>query len=209
MSCRSNLSRTEQKGAMAMMVHKPKTSVILVFLAMALAVQSYLIMVNLPQFLEHSGGLLNPDQLIGYGVGDLTELYTALGDEGLSVYRRMLSFDVLYVVLNASWIFLVLKRSFIGTAYRFFTFALFIGLTADLTENIAQFLLMHRHPNLPVAIVSMGSMATLTKFLCIGLILLGLLTAFRKFISGLWKMSRNNQRHRVKNNADRHLRLRE
>jgi len=69
--------------------------------------------------MEHSGSLPNPDQQFAYGVGDLTDLFSTLRSSGLSVYHRMLLMNAAYVLLNTSLIFLVLRRNFLGAAFRF------------------------------------------------------------------------------------------
>lgn len=141
-------------------------------LLLGFSLQYILIAFFLPEFLQYSEGIKNPDQLFSYNFDYLANLYEKLGPDGRNFYTKMLLVDFAYTSISAigfSFLLAVLvaKRTWI-------ILLPFLLALSDICENVAQLILLSQFPSISptLAVISsiFSSIKMLLSLICIVLI---------------------------------------
>lgn len=133
------------------------------FLVIGFGLQYLLIAHFLPEFLNQSRGLKNPDQLFSYRLDYLYNLYKTLGTEGRKLYAKMLYVDFGYTIIAALGYSLLLAA--LSKQRKWFILLPLILALFDIAENIFQFVLMNQFPNLTPIVTILASISTSTKMI--------------------------------------------
>ncbi|WNJ18269.1 hypothetical protein [Pontibacter sp. G13] len=132
-------------------------------LAVGFCIQYVLIAHFLPAFLDHAGGLKNPDQLLSYSAAYLEELYGMLGVEGRAFYAQMLSVDFGYATISGVGYSLLLAA--LSKQRKWFILLPLMTTLFDVAENTLQLILMRQYPMLSPTGVTVASVLTSAKMI--------------------------------------------
>lgn len=144
-------------------------------LAIGFALQALLIIYYLPEFLQYSDNLKNPDQLFNYNHEYIVNLYQKLGEEGRIFYIKMLWVDFLYTTISGVGYSLLLA-ALVKEEKWYIILPLFLML-ADVFENISQLILMNNFPEISASGVFISSTFSFVKMIG-GAISLSLILVF-------------------------------
>jgi hypothetical protein len=147
-----------------MIFHKfLKWPVMILCLAIAFLLQYVLIANFLPDFLNFSSGLKNPDQLSWYSDSWLQHLYLALGDEGRQLYQKMLFVDFFYATFAGIGYSMLLYFLTKNTKWKWISITPLIMTFFDYAENIIQILLLKSYPDLNATLALLSAMSSFSK----------------------------------------------
>lgn len=142
-------------------------------LAIGFALQALLIIYYLPEFLQYSGNIKNPDQLFTYNHEYIMNLYQKLGKEGRIFYMKMLWVDFFYAAISGAGYSLLLT-ALVKEEKWYIILPLFLTLS-DVFENISQLTLMDHFPEISATGVFISSTFSSIKMvggiICLSLIL--------------------------------------
>lgn len=125
--------------------------------------QAILIIKYLPEFLNYSNNIKNPDQLFSYNLDYITNLYQILEEQGRKFYFEMLSIDFLYTIISGMG-FSLLLAALVKKRKWYIVLPLFLSLS-DICENISQIVLMNNFPEITTFGVFISSTFSTTKML--------------------------------------------
>ena len=132
-----------------------KYKIALPVLGFGFALQALLIIDYLPEFLQYSDNVKNPDQLFTYNYEYIVNLYQKLGEEGRNFYFKMLGVDFLYTTISGIGYSLLLA-ALVKKEKWYIILPLFLTLS-DVFENVSQIILMHNFPEIPALGVTISS----------------------------------------------------
>lgn len=144
-------------------------------LAIGFALQGLLVVRYLPEFLTYSNGLKNPDQLFSYDFDYIMDLYQRLGEQGRKFYHEMLRVDFLYTLISGVGYSLLLAALMKNKKW-YIILPLFLTIF-DISENIAQIILMNSFPGITALGVTVSSTFSSIK-MCGGLMCISLIVFF-------------------------------
>lgn len=160
----------------------PSGKRVLLFLALTVAIHSYMFLVNLPQLLALSGGVLMFDLVpTGYDQAYAEAFLIALGEEGRWFYlSRQWVLDMVYPAvygLGGAVLLRWLLSKHRNPSNWMNRLALLPVLSAavDYIENTLIAVMLLRFPDVSGAIVRWASFATMCKYLLLALFLLSVL----------------------------------
>lgn len=125
--------------------------------------QAILIIKYLPEFLNYSNNIKNPDQLFSYNLDYITNLYQILEEQGRKFYFEMLSIDFLYTIISGMG-FSLLLAALVKKRKWYIVLPLFLSLS-DICENISQIVLMNNFPEITTFGVFISSTFSTAKML--------------------------------------------
>jgi hypothetical protein len=123
-----------------------KLKIALPILAIGFALQALLIIDYLPEFLQYSDNLKNPDQFFTYNLEYLMNLYQKLGGEGRIFYIKMLGVDFFYTIISGVGYSLLLAA--LVKNKKWYTLLPLFFAFADVFENISQIVLLNNFPEI-------------------------------------------------------------
>jgi len=147
-----------------------------------------------------NGSLENLDIRWSYTLNDVTQLFNALGYDGLKRYDDLLIIDTIYAVvygmlLIVSLQFLQENMGRLGKLTTWMSWSPVVVVLLDLTENVNTWLLLTSFPTLSETAVKFGSNITMLKWyaasVCVGLVICALLAVIVR--NTLWKWRKENR----------------
>lgn len=132
-------------------------------LAIGFVFQALLIFAFLPEFLQYSENVKNPDQFFTYNVEYIVDLYQKLGEEGRAFYVKMLAVDFFYTTISGLG-FSLLLAALVKKETWYIVLPLLLTLS-DVFENIAQIVLMHNFPQISTSGVFISSTCSSIKMI--------------------------------------------
>ena len=160
----------------------PSGKTVLLFLALTIAIHSYMTFVNLPQLLAMSGGILLFDLVpSGYDQAYAEAFLSALGEGGRWFYlSRQWALDMVYPAVYGlggavllRW--LLGKRSNATDWMNRLVLLPVLSAAVDYIENTLIAVMLLRFPDVSGAVVRWASFATMCKYLLLALFLLSVL----------------------------------
>lgn len=132
-----------------------KYKIALPVLGFGFALQALLIIDYLPEFLQYSDNVKNPDQLFTYNYEYIVNLYQKLGEEGRNFYFKMLGVDFLYTTISGIGYSLLLA-ALVKKEKWYIMLPLFLTFS-DVFENVSQIILMNNFPEISALRVTLSS----------------------------------------------------
>lgn len=136
----------------------------ILFLSIAFSLQYVLIAKFLPDFLNFSSGIQNPDQLFWYSSSWLQQLYLALGNGGRQFYQNMLFVDFFYATFAGIGYSMLLYFLIRNTNWTWISITPLIMTFFDYAENTIQILLLNSYPNMNDTLVLLAAVSSFLKF---------------------------------------------
>lgn len=160
----------------------PSGKTVLLFLALTIAIHSYMFLVNLPQLLAQSGGVLLFDLVpTGYDLAYAEAFLTALGEEGRCFYfSRQWALDMVYPAVYGLggavlWRWLIGKHGNPTNWMNRLVLLPVLSAAVDYIENTLIGVMLLRFPDVSGVVVRWASFATTCKYLLLMLFLLSVL----------------------------------
>jgi len=122
-----------------------------------------------------SGGKGIPDLMLSYDLGQLRELFSAYGSEGIQIYKNFQIIDFIYPVIYGSLLLGLLVRLKININFRVAYAWPFAAVFFDYSENLIIRHLINLYPNLTEAqekLVNLASICTNLKWSFVALSIL-------------------------------------
>ncbi len=127
---------------------------------------------------QASGGKGIPDLMLSYNLGQLRELFSAYGSEGIQIYKNLQIIDFVYPLIYAALLLGLLVRLKLPNRFKILYSYPFVIVFFDYCENLIIRHLINLYPNLTEAqshLANLANICTLLKWANIGVLVTSIL----------------------------------